>query len=201
MLGRLILPYLAPLVLNRSGSKGFTFALIIALLFAIVAESIGLHFVLGAYLAGMFVREEINNPALMLKIEDRFYGLSHSFLGPIFFASVGMTISFTALSNEPWLVLVLLCLIFAGQIIGTTFVAVFSKKFKVFEGIIISSLLAGRGSTEIIMAQIGFSTIVLATGQRLISEDLFGALVLMSFLSSLLMPLLVKFILSTKKSD
>lgn len=198
VLGKIILPYLAPLVLNRSGSKGFTFALIVALVFALVAEGIGLHFVIGAYLAGMFVREEITDNALMSKIEDRFYGLSHSFLGPIFFASVGMTISFAALKTSPWMVFTLLVLIFVGQMFGSTLVAVASKKFKAAEGLVISALLSGRGSTEIIMAQIGFSTFIVATGERLVSEKLFGVVVLLSFLSSLLMPFLVKGLLVYK---
>lgn len=195
-LGRVILPYLAPYVLNRSGSKGFTFALIVALLFAILAESIGLHFVVGAYLAGMFVREEITNNALMAKIEDRFYGLSHSFLGPIFFASVGMIISFDAFKTSPWLVLIFLFLVFAGQMCGAHLVGYLTGKLKLKQRFLTGALLSGRGSTEIIMAQIGFSTFIAANGERLISENLFGALVLLSFLSSLIMPLLVKFILS-----
>jgi hypothetical protein len=44
------------------------------------------------------------------------------------------------------------------------------------------------------MAQIGFSTFVVATGDRLIPENLFAALVLLSFCSSLIMPLMVKYI-------
>lgn len=194
-LGRVVLPYLAPYVLNRSGSKGFTFALIVALLFAILAESIGLHFVVGAYLAGMFVREEITDDALMHKIEDRFYGLSHSFLGPIFFASVGMMISFSAFKTEPWLVLMFLIIVFSGQMTGSYLVGKYSKALKKKQRLLTGALLSGRGSTEIIMAQIGFSTMVVATGERLVPENLFGALVLLSFLSSLCMPLLVKFIL------
>ena len=193
-LGRVVLPYLAPYVLNHSGSKGFTFALIVALLFAMIAESIGLHFVVGAYLAGMFVREEITNDELMHKIEDRFYGLSHSFLGPIFFASVGMMISFTALKTEPWLVLAFLIVLFAGQIGGSFLVGHLTGLLTIKERFLTGTLLSGRGSTEIIMAQIGFSTFVVATGDRLIPENLFAALVLLSFCSSLIMPLMVKYI-------
>jgi len=198
-LGRVILPYLAPYVLNRSGSKGFTFALIVALLFAMLAESIGLHFVVGAYLAGMFVREEITDNALMHKIEDRFYGLSHSFLGPVFFASVGMTISFVAFKTEPLLVLGLLLIVYAGQCVGALSVGKITGTLKQRESLIIATLLSGRGSTEIIMAQIGFSTMIVATGERLVPENLFGVLVLLSFFSSLSMPLIVKWLLREKK--
>ena len=146
----------------------------------------------------MFVREEITNNALMAKIEDRFYGLSHSFLGPIFFASVGMMISFEAFKTEPWLVLVLLLILLVGHWLGAFVMGHYTQALKPKERWLCGTLLSGRGSTEIIMAQIGFSTIVVATGDRLVPENLFGALVLLSFLSSLVVPLLVKYILSRK---
>jgi Kef-type K+ transport system membrane component KefB len=37
-------------------AKGFTFALIMALFFGVLAEMAGLHIILGAYMAGLFVR-------------------------------------------------------------------------------------------------------------------------------------------------
>ena len=84
ILGQLILPYFSKF-LNTVGGKGFTFALIVALTFGLFAEFIGLHIILGAYLGGMFVREEINKKVVFKKIEDRFFGISYSFMGPIFF--------------------------------------------------------------------------------------------------------------------
>ena len=198
-LGRVLLPKISPYILNKSGSKGFTFALIIALFFAILAENIGLHMVLGAYLAGMFVREEITNDEIMRKIEDRFYALSHSFLGPIFFASVGMAISFTVLFENPTPVFVFLGIVVLGQLMGSGLVA-FWNRFSKRDSLLTGALLSGRGSTEIVIAQVGFSTIVLATGQRLIPEDLFVILIALSFLSTFLMPFLVKFLLKYHRS-
>lgn len=43
---------------NRGG-KGFAFILILSLAFGLLADMIGLHIVLGAYLAGLFFREEV----------------------------------------------------------------------------------------------------------------------------------------------
>ncbi len=197
-LGKLLLPLISPYILNRSGSKGFTFALIIALLFGLMAEWIGLHMILGAYLAGMFVREEITNNELMRKIEDRFYALSHSFLGPIFFASVGMTISFGILKEKPQLVFVLLAIVFVGQWVGSGLMAYMVGKFNATKALIVSTILSGRGSTEIVVAQIGFSTIVYTTGQPLITQEMFASLIALSFLSTLAMPILVKIILYKK---
>ena len=59
-----------------------------ALLMAYFAELAGLHLVIGAFLAGQFVRREIMDDAVYNAIKDRFYGISYGFLVPIFFASL-----------------------------------------------------------------------------------------------------------------
>ena len=53
--------------------------------------------ILGAYLAGLFFREEVANKELIKKVEDRLYGIAYSFLGPIFFISLGFHITFDVL--------------------------------------------------------------------------------------------------------
>ena len=53
--------------------------------FGLLAEAIGLHLIVGAYLAGLFFREEVASPELIRKVEDRVYAIAYSFLGPIFF--------------------------------------------------------------------------------------------------------------------
>ena len=189
LLGRLLLPIISPYILNRSGSKGFTFALIVALLFGILAEAIGLHVILGAYLAGMFVREEIEDDKLMRKIEDRFYALSHSFLGPIFFAWVGMTINLAALADYFPIVLSLVLVIIGGQTVGSFLATCWVKGTSIGDRYLSSIVLTARGSTEIAVAQIGFSVLVLATGEKLLPEPLFVSVIAATFCLMVLMPL------------
>jgi len=193
ILGRILLPIISPYILNRSGSKGFTFALIVALLFGIIAEMIGLHVILGAYMAGMFVREEIQDDDLMRKIEDRFYALSHSFLGPIFFAWVGMSINLSALSNYGAIVAALVLVILSGQILGSLVGSYLVRSLTQAEKYLTSIVLSSRGSTEIAVAQVGFSTLVLASGEKLLPESLFVSVVAATFLIMLLVPLIVRF--------
>jgi Kef-type K+ transport system membrane component KefB len=79
--------YLYPILKKpfcTSNSKGFTFVLSLGLSFGLFAELIGLHMILGAYLAGLFFREEVASKELIRKVEDRLYGSAYSFLGPIF---------------------------------------------------------------------------------------------------------------------
>jgi Kef-type K+ transport system membrane component KefB len=77
-----------PLRFDARGPKGFTFALLSALILAFFAELAGLHLIIGAFVAGQFVRKLIKDPVAFEKISDRFYGLSYGFLAPIFFVSL-----------------------------------------------------------------------------------------------------------------
>ena len=74
--------------LTDQGGKAFTFAMTSALLMAYFAELAGLHLIIGAFLAGQFVREEIMDQGVYKLLNDRFYGISYGFLVPIFFASL-----------------------------------------------------------------------------------------------------------------
>ncbi|PLY00470.1 MAG: hypothetical protein C0623_07245, partial [Desulfuromonas sp.] len=53
--------------LSARSSKGFTFALIMALLFGFLAELAELHIIIGAYIAGLFVSEGVVSHDLMVK--------------------------------------------------------------------------------------------------------------------------------------
>ncbi|HIG18758.1 MAG TPA: cation:proton antiporter, partial [Candidatus Handelsmanbacteria bacterium] len=65
---RLTLPF------RSEGGKGFTFVLLTALAAGFFAEAIGLHMILGAYLAGLFFEEKVAHPNLVKIVNDRAYG-------------------------------------------------------------------------------------------------------------------------------
>ncbi len=87
LLGRFAYPHFT-LPFRKEGGKGFTFVLVVAIAAGLFAEAIGLHMILGAYLAGLFFEEKVAHPNLVRVVADRSYGIAYSFLGPIFFRSV-----------------------------------------------------------------------------------------------------------------
>ncbi len=196
-LGKKILPYFSRF-LNTKGTKAFTFSLIVVFLFGYLAEIIGLHSILGAFIGGVFVKEELVNPKLFAKIEDRYYGIAYSFFGPIFFASIGMAISFSVFQENIFFVLMLLGLVMLGQWIGTGGAAYFFGDFNFREATALTVIASGRGVMEIIIAKIGYDTfIILADGtqQRLLTPDLFSSVVAVSIVVTFLSPFLAKWVL------
>jgi len=170
--------------------KGFTFTLIIALALGLIAEKIGLHSILGAFLAGLFIREEIVDKKIFAKIEDRVFGISYSFLGPIFFASLAFSLNFSAFINEPVFLLVILIVAIVGKIVGAGGLA-YLQGLSLRDSLIIGVSMNSRGAVELIIASIGLE-------RGIIDKSVFSVLVLMAFVTTLvsifsMKPILRKF--------
>jgi len=117
VIGIIIYPKLSKYFSSRE-AKGFTFALIMALLFGVLAEMAGLHIILGAYMAGLFVREGIVSKELFQKINDRFVAITYGFMGPIFIVSLSFHIDLTILTTHPLLLVTLLLAAVVGKVAG-----------------------------------------------------------------------------------
>lgn len=158
------------------GNKGFTLTLIIALLMGRIAEFIGLHMIIGAFLAGLFIREEVIDKKVFEKIEDRIYGLSYSFFGPIFFASLAFHLNFTAIKTAPVFLLAILLTAILGKVIGSGGTALI-EKVKPMESLAIGFAMNSRGAVELIIASIGLQ-------MEIIDTNIFSILVLMAFITT-----------------
>lgn len=179
---------------NDSGGKAFTLTLIFGLLFGVIAEQLGIHFVIGAYMAGLFVKEELISKEIFSKIEDRLFGLSYSFLGPIFFVSLGFSVDFTIFANINTAMFLLAILVAAivGKVFGAGIVArIFGKSTR--DSAIIGFAMNGRGAVELILASIGLE-------EGIITQELFSILVFMAFFTTFITPIALKFILPKPNS-
>ncbi len=172
-------------------AKGFTFAMIMALCFGVLAELAGLHIILGAYLAGLFVREEIFHKKLYKKISDRFVGITYGFLGPIFFVSLSFHVTFTVLQTHLPLLLVLLLAAILGKLIGAGGFALLGGMTK-GEAAVVGTAMNGRGAVELIIASIGLEFAI-------INDAYFSILVFMAFVTTLIPPLVLGTLLKRVK--
>lgn len=178
VVGYYIYPFLKK-PFQKSNGKGFTFLLILGLGFGLFAELIGLHMILGAYLAGLFFREEVASKSLIQKVEDRLFGISYSFLGPIFFISLGFHITFDAFTTEGILLLVTLvvsCVLI--QVISAGGMAKLAK-FSNAESFTIGVGMVGRAEMAFILAAIGLKL-------GAISDSVFSILVFSTFILNII---------------
>jgi Kef-type K+ transport system membrane component KefB/nucleotide-binding universal stress UspA family protein len=156
-----------------------TAIIVMTAVFALSTELIGVHTVLGAFVAGLLVGR---SPILTRQVDVQLRGLIVGLFMPIFFGSAGLQADLTVLL-DPRMAM------FAGVLIA---VASIGKLIGAYTGGLIGGLnlreatalawgMNARGSTEIIVGTIGLSIGAL-------SKDLFTMIVTMAVVTTLMMP-------------
>ena len=193
--GHFVVPFFTR-KLDDYNAKGFTFAMISALVMAAAAEFAGLHTVIGAFLAGQFVRKEIMDEKVYNAISDRFYGLSHGFLMPVFFASLAFHIHFEWNLSFLFFASVITITAILGKFIGCS-IGALAFRFPMRQSAVIGFGMNGRGAVELVIVAvvISLSNDLLSQGvinEPLLTQNQVSALVLMAFITTLLAPLMLK---------
>jgi Kef-type K+ transport system membrane component KefB/nucleotide-binding universal stress UspA family protein len=157
-----------------------TAILVIMGLMALITHTIGVHAVLGAFVAGILVG---GSPILTRHIDEQFRGLILAFFMPVFFGTAGLNADLVAMFKDPHLLLLTLGLIaiatigkFTGAFLGGELGGLSRR-----ESLALATGMNARGSTEVIVATIGLSIGAL-------SQDLFTMIVTMAIVTTLAMP-------------
>ncbi len=183
VLGRHVYPSLT-LPFRSEGGKGFTFVLVVAIGAGLVAEAIGLHMILGAYLAGLFFEEKVAHPNLVRVVADRSYGIAYSFLGPIFFISLGFSITFQISASGLGFLAVLTTAVIVGQVVSAGGMAI-RMGLPAREALTVGVGMCGRAELAFILAS-------LALAEGAIAPAIFSVLIFTAFLLNLFTPIGLK---------
>ena len=156
-----------------------TAILLIMGIMAMITDLIGVHFVLGAFVAGLLVGK---SPILTRHIDEQLRGLIIAFFMPVFFGTAGLSADLTILKS-PSLLLFTVGLIaiasvgkFAGAFIGGKAGGLTAR-----ESLALGTGMNARGSTEVIVAAIGLS-------MGALNENLFTMIVTMAVVTTMAMP-------------
>ena len=195
LIGQFIIPRIIRKLDDRE-AKTFTFALISALAVGYLAELAGLHLIIGAFLAGQFVRKEIIDRGFYQKINDRFYSLSYGFMAPIFFVSLSFHLHFQWKWTVILFTLTITLIAIIGKLIGCG-VGAFLYGHKIWGSAIIGCGMNGRGAVEMVVAAvvIKLSDKLIASNtisEPLLTQDQFSALICMAFITTIIAPLSLK---------
>ena len=136
------------------------FAVITAILaimgaMASITDLIGVHTVLGAFVAGILIGE---SPILTRHIDEQLRGLITAFFAPVFFGIAGLSADLTILA-DPKIALLTVGLILIASIgkFGGAFIGGELGGLTRREGFALACGMNARGSTEVIIATIGLS--------------------------------------------
>lgn len=161
----------------------FGILVLFVLVFGTVSDLLGFHFVIGAFFGALLIRKDFFRPTRFREIEHTLGSITNGFLGPVFFAAIGLEFSFTELHSGLFVTVILLVSIFSKIIsgyVGGRLIGI-SKVNSLGIGIILN----GRGVMELVIASIAFQ-------RGFIGKGLFSTLVLMGVITTLITPLLFK---------
>lgn len=179
-----VLKMLAPLRVSETIASA---ALIICFFFAYLAEALGVAGIIGAFAAGI----AISQTKYKHKVERKIQPIAYAFFVPVFFVSIGLSVSFAGTGDQLWI------------IAGLTIVAILTKMFGSGLGARLtgfgnlSSLgigagMVSRGEVALILAAIGLES-------RLLQAEYFTAVVVVVILTTLVTPPLLKWLFAKKE--
>ena len=150
---------------------------------ALTTNAIGVHTVLGAFIAGILVGQ---SPILTRHIDEQLRGLIVALFMPVFFGMAGLSTNLGVLIN-PDLLLLTVGLIAIASIgkFGGAFLGGRLGGMSWAEATALACGMNARGSTEVIIASIGLSMGVL-------NQDLFTTIVAMAVVTTMSMPPLLR---------
>ncbi len=161
----------------------FGIVIVFVLLFGTISETLGFHFVIGAFFGALFLDKKHFLASRYEDLRGTLASITNGFLAPVFFAYLGLEFQLSAFNDISFPVIVILVSILTklfsgwigGQLVGM------SQR----EAIGLGCVLNGRGVMELVVAGIAYQ-------KGFIGPAMFSTLVLMGILTTFLTPILFK---------
>ena len=166
----------------KAPESAFAVCIALALVLASAAETLGIHFAVGVFYAGLLITPQLVGREQFNQIRRSMSAVSFGLLTPVFFGFVGLQFTLTGASLP--LILEVTAIGFIGKFIG----GILGGTVAGFRGAPLVALGFGlntRGMMELVLAQVG-----LAAG--IIGPDLYSALIVMTMVTTLAAPPIMK---------
>ncbi len=177
----------------KSKEIGFGMLLISAFAISLIAEQVGLHFVIGTFFAGLIIYDQIIGKKNFEKVNRVFTAITFGLFSPIFFAFIGIQFYLQSLFDSLWLFIVLLAAAVVGKVAGG-FIGARIAGFSNSESLTIGNLVNSRGMVELVIASIGLEL-------GIIDITLFAVIVGIGFITTIMSPVLARITLSQSSEE
>lgn len=174
-IGRRLINYALPWMQNKLSWPGGVLAMCLGLCLVCAAftESIGLHAILGAFIAGIAIGDSVH---LREQAREIIHQFVTNFFAPLFFVSIGLKVNFIE-NFDLTIVLIVLVLAYFGKVIGASIGAKLGGLSN-NKSLAIGFGLNARGAMEIILGTLAYNA-------GIIGKPIFVALVIMALVTSL----------------
>jgi Kef-type K+ transport system membrane component KefB/nucleotide-binding universal stress UspA family protein len=164
-----------------------TTILVVTGIMALATYAIGVHTILGAFVAGILIGQ---SPILTRHIEEQLRGLISALFMPVFFGLAGLHTDLRVLADPSLLLLSLGFIVIAsvGKFTGA-FLGGAVSGLTMRESLALGWGMNARGSTEVIVATLGLS-------MGALTQDLFTMIVAMAVVTTMAMPPMLRWALA-----
>lgn len=201
IIGRFALPRLNKAIQKFKTDEFESSALLmIALIFALLAESLGMHSILDAFLAGLFFVRRIIKDEIYDSIHSSLTSWTMGLFAPLFFASIGLHLNFAALTKISVFVLLLVAAAFFGKLLGAGLPAM-AIGFTPRHSAGIGTAMSARGAVELIVTGVAIEARLFSHPDSTPPEIryLFSAVVVMALLTTLITPIVMRELIDMKE--
>lgn len=171
----------------------FSALIVIALAYALLAEALGMDFILGPFVAGLFFDPDAVGDEGYASVRASMADLTNGLLAPLFFASIGVRLDLGAVTAVPLFLTLLVVVAFLGKLVGAGVPARLAG-LSAREATAVGVGMSGRGAVELLVASIALEAGLFAQPDILVGS-LFSALVITAVLTTMLMPMALRAVL------
>jgi Kef-type K+ transport system membrane component KefB len=167
---------------------------IAAVAYGLLAEALGMHWILGAFMAGLFFEGARVGEVVYRDIKLIVTAITSGILGPFFFVSIGLQVDLGAVPAVPLLIAVLAVLAFAGKVIGAGLSARLIG-LPPGDALAVGTGMTSRGAVTLVVLRVAYDVGVFdvaGADDSLIVRHLFSALVIMALANTFLMPIALR---------
>lgn len=199
LLGVHVYPRISKKMHRRQAAEiEFGALVIVALVYGLLAELLGLHWAVGAFMAGLFMERSRIGKKPHKSMRLMLNGLTAGVLGPLFFAWIGLQANLTAIIEIPGFLIVLIVVAFVTKVLGGG-VAAAAIGYGRQDSAIIGVGLAPRGEIMIVVISVALAAGLIDGGTTdPVAQHLFSALILMALANTVLAPLVLRFLLRSR---
>ena len=201
LLGVHVYPRVSKEIHRRQAAEiEFGALVIVALGYGFLAELLGLHWAVGAFMAGLFLERSRIGKQPHKSMRLMLNALTAGVLGPLFFAWIGLQANLTAIVEIPAFLAILIVVAFVTKVVGGGFAAS-AIGYGRRDSAIIGVGLAPRGEIMIVVISVALAAgLIDGAAEDPVAQHLFSALIVMALANTVLAPLILRELLRRAKS-
>jgi Kef-type K+ transport system membrane component KefB len=164
----------------------------VALAYGWLAEALSMHWIMGAFMAGLYFERSRVGSRAYSEIKLICGAVTNGFLGPLFFAYIGLRVDLRAILEVPIFLCLLILVAFLGKIIGAGLPALlFGLNRR--EALSVGIGMSARGAVELVILSIAYEAGLFALGgtQDSLASHLYSSLILVGVITTLAVPVLL----------